>query len=104
MAIRGLGVLIMTTVVLVGCQRADKQVTLQSCADLLPKGDLYMLEIRSVIDTGTKPPTLEGGFEIASESAEEAQLQAFSKCMREVILPKGGEPDADVTTSTDSGG
>ena len=75
-----------------GCNRVvpDKQ-TIQECVALLPKGDLYMLEIRGVIDTGATPPAIEGGFEIMAEGATRDEMEAFSLCMKAVIQPRTGE-------------
>ena len=86
-------------VVLAGCSRTKTDNhTIQECAALLPKGDLYMLDIRGVIDTGVTPPAIEGGFEVMSEGASRDEMAAFSECMKAVIQPREGE-ESSITTS-----
>ena len=80
--------LLLAVVVLTGCNEpVPESDTMQSCAKLLPKGDLYYLEVRGTIDTGTEPPTLEGAFETFSDDVNSDEMQAFSNCMRKVIQP-----------------
>ncbi len=89
--------LLSATVFLFACtddSAKESHDTLQSCAELLPEGDLYFLEIRGTIDTGTKPPTLEGAYEVTAEDGDSQSMKPFTECMRKIIQPapeKGAE-------------